>query len=161
MASEPIQYFNRYTGRIETEEVYGDRFLRWTYGSPLGRLSLHALVKRAAFSRWYGQRMDAPASVAESLTRSEEFRVLQAMRDNVSNPPKEFTDLAVRMAGGSVGFFRDSTAAWAKQAAGLAGQTEKRNEADGDEQEGKERWASDFLQRVEDDAAPVRAGLCK
>lgn len=62
MASDPIHYFNRYTGRIETEEVYGDRFLRWTYGSPLGRLSLHALVKRAAFSRWYGRRMDAPTS---------------------------------------------------------------------------------------------------
>src|SRR3954466_12772190 len=62
MASEPIQYFNRYTGRIETEEVYGDRFLRWTYGSPLAQLSLHTLVKRAAFSRWYGRRMDNRAS---------------------------------------------------------------------------------------------------
>jgi phosphatidylserine decarboxylase len=62
MASEPIQFFNRYTGRTETEEVYGDRFLRWTYGNPLGQLSLHALVKRAAFSRWYGRRMDAPTS---------------------------------------------------------------------------------------------------
>jgi len=62
MASEPIQYFNRYTGTIETENVYGDRYLRWTYGNPLGRLSLHMLVKRAAFSRWYGRRMSTPAS---------------------------------------------------------------------------------------------------
>lgn len=65
MASEPIQYFNRYTGVIETENVYGDRYMRWTYGNPLGRLSLHMLVKRAAFSRWYGRRMDAPASRAK------------------------------------------------------------------------------------------------
>jgi phosphatidylserine decarboxylase len=65
MAAEPIQFFNRYTGRIETEEVYGDRFLRFTYGNPLGQLSLHMLVKRAAFSRWYGRRMDAPASRAK------------------------------------------------------------------------------------------------
>src|SRR5437762_13011233 len=62
MSWEPIEYFNRYTGRIETEDVYGQSFLRWTYGNPLGRLSLHALVKRAAFSRWYGRRMDAPKS---------------------------------------------------------------------------------------------------
>jgi phosphatidylserine decarboxylase len=62
MASEPIQYFNRYSGRLEVEDVYGHSFLKWTYGNPLGRLSLHALVKRAAFSRWYGSRMDAPAS---------------------------------------------------------------------------------------------------
>jgi uncharacterized protein (DUF885 family) len=44
--------------------------------------------------------------------------VFQAMRENVGNPPKEFTDLAIRMAAGSVGFFRDSVASWAKQAAG-------------------------------------------
>jgi phosphatidylserine decarboxylase len=62
MAAEPIQFFNRYTGRVETEQVYGEGFLRWAYGNPLGRLSLHALVKRAGFSHWYGKRMDAPAS---------------------------------------------------------------------------------------------------
>src|SRR5437762_9307538 len=62
MSWEPIEYFNRYTGRIETEDVYGQSFLRWTYSNPLGRLSLHALVKRAAFSRWYGRRMDASRS---------------------------------------------------------------------------------------------------
>src|SRR5262245_7603721 len=62
MACEPIEYFNRYTGRIETEDVYGHRFLCWTYGNPLGRLTLHAMVKRAFFSRWYGGRMDRPGS---------------------------------------------------------------------------------------------------
>jgi phosphatidylserine decarboxylase len=61
----PIQYFNRYTGKLETETVYGDSFLRFTYGNPLGRLSLHALVKRAAFSRWYGWRMNAARSRAK------------------------------------------------------------------------------------------------
>ena len=65
MASEPIQFFNRYTGRTETEEVYGGGFLHFTYHNPLGRLALHALVKRAAFSRWYGWRMNAPRSRAK------------------------------------------------------------------------------------------------
>jgi phosphatidylserine decarboxylase len=59
---EKIVYFNRYTGREEIEDVYGGNFLRWTYGNPLGLLSLHTLVKRAAFSRWYGWRMDRPNS---------------------------------------------------------------------------------------------------
>jgi phosphatidylserine decarboxylase len=62
MTWEPIEYFNRYTGRIESEDVYGQGFLCWTYGNPLGRLSLHAMVKRAFFSRWYGRRMDRPGS---------------------------------------------------------------------------------------------------
>jgi phosphatidylserine decarboxylase len=75
MASEPIQFFNRYTSVIETENVYGDRFLRWTYGNPLGQLSLHALVKRAAFSRWYGRRMDASASRAKVATFISTYKV--------------------------------------------------------------------------------------
>lgn len=62
MPADPITFFNRLTGRLETEAVYGEGFLRFTYESPLGALPLHALVKRAAFSKWYGSRMDAPAS---------------------------------------------------------------------------------------------------
>lgn len=62
MPFAPIEYFNRYTGRVETEQVYGEKFLHFTYGNALGRLSLHGLVKRAFFSRWYGRRMDQPAS---------------------------------------------------------------------------------------------------
>jgi len=65
MPASPITFFNRLTQRIETEAVYGEGFLRFTYESPLGALPLHALVKRAAFSRWYGSRMDAPASWAK------------------------------------------------------------------------------------------------
>ena len=45
-------------------------------------------------------------------------QVLAEMRTNIVNPPKEFTDLAVRIAAGSVGFFKDDVAKWAKGAAG-------------------------------------------
>jgi phosphatidylserine decarboxylase len=60
--AEPITFFNRHSGLMETEAVYGEGFLRWVYERPLGRLALHALVKRGLFSRWYGSRMDSPAS---------------------------------------------------------------------------------------------------
>ena len=53
---------NRATGEIEIERIYGEAGLRWCYGNPLGRLAVEALVKRAAFSRWYGRRMDRPSS---------------------------------------------------------------------------------------------------
>ncbi|KAB2638855.1 MAG: phosphatidylserine decarboxylase [Verrucomicrobia bacterium] len=62
---EPIRYFNRHTGTLETEHVYGEAFLRWTYGHPLGALALAALVKRPAFSKWYGHRMNRAASAAK------------------------------------------------------------------------------------------------
>ena len=44
--------------------------------------------------------------------------MLEAMRQNIDNPPHEFTDLAVRVARGSAGFFKDGVAVWAKDAAG-------------------------------------------
>ena len=61
---EPIRYFNRHTETLETEQVYGEGFLRWSYGNPLGALSLQAFVKRPFFSKWYGQRMDKPSSTS-------------------------------------------------------------------------------------------------
>jgi uncharacterized protein (DUF885 family) len=42
----------------------------------------------------------------------------QALRANVDNPPKEFTDLAIRLGEGSIGFYRDTVSDWAKDAAG-------------------------------------------
>ena len=41
----------------------------------------------------------------------------EAMQANVSNPPKEFTDLAIRMAKGTVDFLQKDVPAWAAEAA--------------------------------------------
>ena len=57
-----IQYFNRYTQSLETEQVYGEAFLKWAYQTPLGKIALHSFVKRPIFSRWYGNKMDQPKS---------------------------------------------------------------------------------------------------
>ena len=45
-------------------------------------------------------------------------KIIASMKQNIDNPPREFTDLAFRIAHGSVGFFRTSVANWAKDAAG-------------------------------------------
>ena len=75
MGLEPIQYFNRYTGRVETEEVYGEAFMHWTYGTRLGSLALHSLVKRTFFSRWYGWRMNRAASRRKVLPFIQRYQV--------------------------------------------------------------------------------------
>jgi phosphatidylserine decarboxylase len=72
---EPIQFFNRYTGQIETEEVYGEPFMRWTYGTLLGKFALHGLAKRALFSRWYGWRMDRPISAKRVMPFIARYRL--------------------------------------------------------------------------------------
>lgn len=61
----PVEFYHRATGEVEAEAVYGEGFLRWAYGHPLGRLSVAVAVKRLWFSRWYGWRMDRPKSRAK------------------------------------------------------------------------------------------------
>lgn len=68
MPSEPLTFFNRHTGRIETERIYGESWLRFIYGgNVLGRISLWAVVRRAWFSAWYGWRMNRPKSANKVL----------------------------------------------------------------------------------------------
>ncbi len=44
--------------------------------------------------------------------------VFAAARKNLKEPPREFTDLAIRMAKGSLGFFEGPVAVWAQEAVG-------------------------------------------
>jgi uncharacterized protein (DUF885 family) len=44
--------------------------------------------------------------------------VYAAGKANVKTPPKEWTDLAIRMANGTLGFLQESVSTWGKQAAG-------------------------------------------
>jgi len=55
---------DRKTGEMVAEPIYGEKWLRWAYGHPLGKLGTWAVAKRAWFSRWYGERMKAPKTAA-------------------------------------------------------------------------------------------------
>lgn len=87
MTPTPIVFHHRYTGRTEVEAIYGERWLRWAYESPLGQLSLHALVKRAWFSRWYGWRMDRPGSRRKIAPFLETYRLDPG---EFAQPPETF-----------------------------------------------------------------------
>ena len=57
-----IQYYSSLSGKVETEQVYGEGFLRFAYENPLGKMALHLFIKRPFFSHWYGWRMNQPQS---------------------------------------------------------------------------------------------------
>jgi uncharacterized protein (DUF885 family) len=92
-----------------------------------------------------------PAERLRSVTaRLEKVpAVIAAMKTNVVNPPKEFTDLAIRMASGSVGFFKDTVATWAKDAAkgdaALLGKFTTANNAAAAAMEDAAKWLKDDL----------------
>ena len=62
MSAAPIEFFNRRTGRVETEQVFGEGWLRFAYENPIGRLSVWMIARRAVFSKWFGRRMSKPES---------------------------------------------------------------------------------------------------
>ena len=72
---DEIVYYDRYRKQELLEKVYGDKFLRWTYGTLGGWIALTTMVKRAWFSHWYGWRMDRPASAKKIAPFIDEYEL--------------------------------------------------------------------------------------
>lgn len=56
-----IKYYNRISGKIENEKVYGDKAIEWLYKSSLGK-RLSNLICQAPFSVLYGKFQDLTVS---------------------------------------------------------------------------------------------------
>lgn len=67
MPAEPIRFFNRYTRQVETEVIYGERWLRLIYDNPAGNFLLWLIVKRKLFSWYYGWQMNKRVSAGRIL----------------------------------------------------------------------------------------------
>ncbi|HEY0966523.1 MAG TPA: phosphatidylserine decarboxylase [Opitutaceae bacterium] len=67
MPAEPVRYYNRITRTVETEEIYGEGWLRFAYENPIGRFFTAALVRRAILSQYYGWQMTRPYSAHRVL----------------------------------------------------------------------------------------------
>lgn len=66
-AAAPIRFLNRATRQVETEAVYGEKWLRWTYETAPGRLALGLVVRRALLSRYWGWKMSQASSARRVL----------------------------------------------------------------------------------------------
>lgn len=95
---------------LESSEVQGWKHNPMNYVGTPGN-AIDALMKRG-----FAPKERRLESVIHRL--QEVPTVMAAMKANVENPPKEFTDLAIRMASGSVGFYKETVAEWAKDASG-------------------------------------------
>ncbi len=67
MPAEPIRYYHRARQTLETEQVYGEKWLRFTYENPLGQVFLGLLVKRKLFSWAFGWQMSKRVSANKIL----------------------------------------------------------------------------------------------
>lgn len=83
-----IHYIDRKTGNLQKETVPGEKWLQWLYHSPAGRIALWAIVKRRFLSRWYGRKMDTPASKAKI---ADFINTLKIDMNEVARPVSEFS----------------------------------------------------------------------
>ncbi len=67
MAAQPIRYFHRRTRVVETEQVFGERWVRFAYENPAGRFFVWLAARRAFFSQWYGRKMNKRESALQVL----------------------------------------------------------------------------------------------
>ena len=96
MADTGIQFFNRYTGEVETEEVYGERWLRWILFNPFGQVALHAVAKRAWFSSWYGWRMSCAGSASRVKPFIEQYKIAETEHVKAADEFASFNDFFYR-----------------------------------------------------------------
>jgi len=75
MPATPTRYFDRYARALKVEDVYGERWLRLAYGSPLGRLAVWLAVRRAFFSSFYGWKMNLRSSALRVLPFIAQYNV--------------------------------------------------------------------------------------
>ena len=102
-------------GAIKSEIQDEEEIANWKK-NPMNYVGLPGNAVDLLMKRNFAAPVDRLRSVTARLRGVPP--VLSEMRVNIVNPPKEFTDLANRIASGSVGFFKDDVAKWAKGAAG-------------------------------------------
>ena len=99
----------------------------------------------------------APERLKSVISRLQQVPKLYAAgKANLVNPPKEFTELAIRAAKGSVGFFDKAVADWAKTAAGSDTALFARFEA---ANKGAIAAARDFSEWLQKDLLPRSNGV--
>jgi hypothetical protein len=139
-------------GQIRSSLLDQDTIRNWQR-NPMGYAGLpggsaDSLIKR---------NFAPPAERLRSLVVRETLMpaVYAAAKANLVNPPKEFTDLAIRMSKGSVGYFSGTVAGWAKEAAGADAALKK----DFDDANGRVVAATrDFAAWLEKDLRPRSKG---
>ncbi|NLZ47603.1 MAG: phosphatidylserine decarboxylase [Clostridiales bacterium] len=91
-----IQYYNRKTGKYETEKVAGDRYLNWLYSSPVGMTILEMVVKKKFFSKLYGKYCDSKLSARKVPKFIKEFEIDMSVCEKQSPNFNSFNDFFVR-----------------------------------------------------------------
>lgn len=70
-----IQVYNRNTKSYETELVAGEKYINWTYESPMGKGITELIAKKKVFSKLYGKYCDTKLSARKISSFVDEFKI--------------------------------------------------------------------------------------
>lgn len=70
-----IKYYNRKNKSYEIEKVAGEKYLNWTYSSPVGMSFLEGIIKKKAFSSLYGWYLNRGISRRKIKNFIDEFNL--------------------------------------------------------------------------------------
>lgn len=70
-----IKVFNRTTKNYETENVAGDKYIKWSYESPVGKGLTELLAKRKVFSKIIGHYQDSKLSKKKIESFAKNFNI--------------------------------------------------------------------------------------
>ncbi len=70
-----ISFWNRFKKQEEIEQVYGDRLMRWVYGSKTGQTFAEKVLTRAFLSRIYGKYQSSRLSGHKVKPFIKKFRI--------------------------------------------------------------------------------------
>ena len=91
-----IRIYNRHTCKYDIENVAGEKYITWTYESPIGKGLLELLVKRKAFSKIYGMYCDSKLSKRKIPSFIDNFSINMSEYKKQKNDFKSFNDFFIR-----------------------------------------------------------------
>ena len=70
-----IRIYNRHTTTYDIENVAGEKYITWTYESPIGKSFLELFIKRKIFSKIYGMYCDSRLSTKKIPSFIDNFSI--------------------------------------------------------------------------------------
>lgn len=91
-----IKYYNRKEKKYDIEKVAGDKYLKWTYSSPIGMTLLEILIKKKFFSYLYGKFCDSTLSKSKIYKFITDFNIDMSICKTPEDKLTCFNDFFIR-----------------------------------------------------------------
>lgn len=91
-----IKIYNRQTQKYDIESVAGEKYIRWSYESPIGKNFTELIIKKKLFSKLYGIYCDSKLSLKKIPSFIKDFDIDMSISDDTISDFSNFNDFFIR-----------------------------------------------------------------